>query len=46
MKRNYQAAFIIPIGASKFLGDDGWEFNSVERLPEGMGEYLAERLKL
>ncbi|MBI6850972.1 hypothetical protein BTW15_18245 [Pseudomonas syringae pv. tomato] len=46
MKRNYQAVFIIPIGASKVLGDDGWEFDSVERLPEGMGEYLAERLKL
>ncbi|KWT02811.1 MULTISPECIES: hypothetical protein [Pseudomonas syringae group] len=46
MKRNYQAAFIIPIGASKVLSDEGWEFDSVERLPEGTGGYLAERLNL
>ncbi|MCF5745878.1 hypothetical protein [Pseudomonas tremae] len=46
MKRNYQAAFIIPIGASKVLSDDGWEFDSFERLPESTGGYLAERLNL
>lgn len=46
MKRNYQAAFIIPLGASKVLGDDGWEFDSGERLPESTGGYLAELLNL
>ncbi|WP_310887577.1 hypothetical protein [Pseudomonas syringae] len=37
---------MIPIGASKVLGDDGWEFDSVERLPDSIGECLAERLNL
>ncbi|MCA5965921.1 MULTISPECIES: hypothetical protein [Pseudomonas] len=46
MKRSYQAVFIVPTGASKVLGDYGWEFNSLERLPESIGEYLVGCLGL
>ncbi|PFG21462.1 hypothetical protein ATH90_0136 [Pseudomonas lurida] len=46
MKEKYQAAFIIPIGASKVLGEDGWEFKSSKRLSKQLGEYLVELLDL
>ncbi|MEQ4283255.1 hypothetical protein [Pseudomonas syringae] len=46
MKMSYQAVFIVPTGASKVLGEDGWEFNSPERLLEGIGEYLVRYLDL
>ncbi|WP_024684465.1 hypothetical protein [Pseudomonas syringae] len=46
MKMSYQAVFIVSTGASKVLGEDGWEFNSPERLPEGIGEYLVRYLDL
>jgi len=46
MKKRYQAAFIIPIGANKVLGEDGWEFKSSERLSKKLGEYLVEVLNL
>ncbi|MDU8420601.1 hypothetical protein RYA60_20315 [Pseudomonas syringae] len=46
MKRSYQAVFIVPTDASKVLGDYGWEFDSLERLPESIGEYLVGCLGL
>ncbi|PHN76471.1 hypothetical protein [Pseudomonas syringae] len=46
MKRSYQAVFIVPAGACKVLGDYGWEFNSLEKLPESIGEYLVRYLGL
>lgn len=46
MKEIYQAAFIVPIGVSKILGKDGWEFKSSKRLSKQLGEYLVEVLKL
>lgn len=46
MKRSYQAVFIVPTGACKVLGDYGWEFNSLEKLPESIGEYLVRYLVL
>ena len=42
----YQAAFIIPVGARKFLDEDGWEFDSPARLSEDIKDYLIESLKL
>lgn len=46
MKERYQAAFVIPIGANKVLGEDGWEFKSSERLSKKLGQYLVEVLNL
>ncbi|WP_057435534.1 hypothetical protein [Pseudomonas syringae group genomosp. 3] len=46
MKGDYQAAFIVPKGASKVLGEDGWEFNGVGRLPGSVGDYLVRYLGL
>lgn len=46
MKRSDQAVFVVSIGASKVLGDYGWKFNSLERLPESLGKYLVGCLGL
>ena len=46
MKGKYQAAFIVPIGANKVLGEDGWEFESTGRLSEEIKDYLIESLRL
>jgi len=46
MKGKYQAAFIVPVGANKVLGEDGWEFESSARLSEEVREYLIQSLKL
>lgn len=46
MTKTYKAAFIVPIGASKILGEDGWEFESSLRLSKKMGDDLIETLKL
>jgi len=46
MKGMYQAAFIIPVGANKVLGEDGWEFESPVRLSNEIKDYLIESLKL
>ena len=46
MKGKYQAAFIVPIGANKVLGEDGWEFESSGRLSPEIKDYLIESLKL
>jgi hypothetical protein len=46
MKKKYLAAFLVPIGANKVLGEDGWEFESSQRLPEDVAELLIAELKL
>lgn len=46
MKGRYKAAFIIPTGAKKILGDDGWEFDSKNRLPGYVKDFLVDDLKL
>ena len=46
MKGKYKAAFIIPAGANKVLGKDGWEFESSVRLLEEIKDYLIQSLKL
>lgn len=46
MKGKYKAAFIIPIGAIKALGGDGWEFETTNRLPAETKEFLVEALNL
>jgi len=46
MKGKYQAAFIVPVGANKVLGEDGWEFESSGRLSEEIKDYLIRLLKL
>jgi hypothetical protein len=46
MKGKYQAAFIVPIGSNKVLGEDGWEFESANRLSEEIKAYLIKSLKL
>lgn len=46
MTGKYQSAFIIPIGANKVLGDDGWEFESSVRLSKEIKDYLIQSLRL
>lgn len=46
MNGKYQAAFIIPIGANKILGEDGWEFESSNRLSNQIKDSLIESLRL
>ncbi len=46
MTKQYKAAFVVPIGATKILGEDGWEFESAERLSKNIGNYLIGTLKL
>lgn len=46
MTKGYKAAFIVPIGARKILGEDGWEFESSVRLSKDIGDGLIKTLKL
>ena len=46
MTIKYKAAFIVPIGASRILGEDGWEFESSARLSKNIGDDLMETLRL
>ena len=46
MKGKYQAAFIVPIGANKILGEHGWDFESTDRLSEEIKVFLIKSLKL
>ncbi len=46
MKRKYKVVFIIPIGANKILGEDGWEFETPNRLSAEIKEFLVDTLKL
>lgn len=45
MRGVYSVAFLLPMGAERSLGDDGWEFNSEQRISSQLesvlkGEYL------
>jgi hypothetical protein len=44
--KRYTAAFLIPIGANKILGENGWEFESPKRLPKEVVEQLISALRL
>ena len=46
MKGKYKVAFIIPVGANKILGEDGWEFQTSNRLSGDIKEFLVDTLKL
>jgi hypothetical protein len=46
MTTKYKAAFIVPIGANRVLGEDGWEFESPARLSKNIGDDLIETLRL
>ena|SRR5689334_462294 len=46
MKTQYRAAFVIPRGAKKVLGESGWEFDSQNRLPDSIKDSLVSVLKL
>ncbi|CAN2970864.1 conserved hypothetical protein [Pseudomonas sp. PM2] len=46
MSNKYQAAFVIPVGANKTLGEDGWEFESSERISRDLEAYFARTLEL
>jgi hypothetical protein len=46
MKGKYKAAFIIPIGTNKILGENGWEFETSNRLKEEVKEFLIDALRL
>ncbi|WP_020396258.1 hypothetical protein [Thiolinea disciformis] len=46
MKGRYEAAFIVPVGVNKVLGEDGWECESPIRLSEAIKDYLIQSLRL
>lgn len=46
MKGKYQAAFIVPVGAKKILGEGGWEFETPNRLSTQIKGFLIDALKL
>jgi len=46
MNGKYQAAFIVPVGANKVLGEDGWEFECPVRLSGDIKDYLIQSLRL
>jgi len=43
-KEKYRAAFIIPRGSKKVLGEDGWDFVGGDYLPEEIEEFLVSEL--
>ena len=46
MTKKYKAAFLIPVGARKILGEDGWEFDSPGRLSKEVADHLIVALRL
>jgi len=40
----YRAVFLIPLGATKVLDEDGWNFTSNERLPTSILAVLTQGL--
>ena len=46
MKEKYKAAFIVPLGATKTLCEDGWEFESTKTISTEIKLYLVEKLGL
>lgn len=46
MKTPFKAAFVVPHGAKKVLGESGWEFDSEERVPPSIKDSLVTVFKL
>ena len=46
MRGKYDAAFLLPLGAEKYLEEDGWEFGSNDFLPKQVVPKLADMLNL
>jgi hypothetical protein len=46
MRGKYKAAFLVPAGAEKSLGDDGWEFKSEAGVSEDVKYFLTDILDL
>lgn len=46
MRGKYEAAFILPNGSKKILGEDGWEFDGAERISPDILDFLMNLLKL
>lgn len=46
MKEKYKAAFIIPVGTRKTLGEDGWEFETSKRLSTELRAFFIDVLNL
>lgn len=46
MRGKYEAAFILPNGSKKILGEDGWEFEGAERISPDILDFLINLLKL
>jgi hypothetical protein len=46
MKEKYKAAFIIPVGTKKTLGEDGWEFETSKRLSTELRAFLIDVFNL
>ena len=45
-KKIYGSLFLIPVGACRTLGEDGWEFDSPERLSKEVSEHLIAAFRL
>lgn len=39
----YEAAFLLPLGANKVLRDDGWNFETSDRISRDLIEILQEK---
>ncbi|MPQ69202.1 MULTISPECIES: hypothetical protein [unclassified Pseudomonas] len=46
MTKKYRAVFVIPVGALKVLGEQGWEFFSEERLSSELEGFYVESFHL
>jgi hypothetical protein len=46
MRVPYHAAFLVPLGATKTLGDEGWMITSDKRLPPSILGVLTQGLDL
>ena len=46
MKGKYEAAFLIPLGASRHLAEDGWEFESKNYICKSVEFFLTDVLRL
>lgn len=46
VKTPYKAAFVLPSGATKALGENGWEFASEKHLPTSTKDFFVAAFKL
>lgn len=46
MSGSYRSNFVIPKGARRVLGDAGWEFSSLDRIPKDIVDVLMSELAL